>query len=447
MQVSVEALNDLERRLTIQVPAAQVTKEIQDRLISLSRRVKVDGFRPGKTPIKIVKRIYGDQVRYETVSELMEHSLREALVHEKLNPLGSPKLEPKNLEEGHDLEYCATFEIMPEFDPSGFESITVERPVAEVTEQDVDRMIETLRQQRAVWSSVDRSAQVGDRVRFDFHGTINGQDFAGGKRENAELVLGKGAMLKDFENHLIDLSASMETGFDLTFPEDYQAQEIAGKVAHFQIKLHVVEEAHLPEVDDAFAESFDIKEGGVASLRQSLRENMDRELRDGVKAVVKQQVLQGLLDANTIPLPRTLVNVEIEQLARQMRLPVDADDERTQQLKTVLFEADARRRVALGLLISRLATIQHIEVDEQRVREHLQSIAATYQEPDEVVRWYEQTPQALDNIRALVLEEQVVDWLLERAQVTEKTSTFADIMTPGKQPAAEDRAAGVPQDE
>lgn len=446
MQVSVEALNDLERRLTIQVPAAQVTKEIQDRLISLSRRVKVDGFRPGKTPIKIVKRIYGDQVRYETVSELMEHSLREALVHEKLNPLGSPKLEPKNLEEGHDLEYCATFEIMPEFDPSGFESITVERPVAEVTEQDVDRMIETLRQQRAVWSSVDRSAQVGDRVRFDFHGTINGQDFAGGKRENAELVLGKGAMLKDFENHLIDLSASMETGFDLTFPEDYQAQEIAGKVAHFQIKLHVVEEAHLPEVDDAFAESFDIKEGGVASLRQSLRENMDRELRDGVKAVVKQQVLQGLLDANTIPLPRTLVNVEIEQLARQMRLPVDADDERTQQLKTVLFEADARRRVALGLLISRLATIQHIEVDEQRVREHLQSIAATYQEPDEVVRWYEQTPQALDNIRALVLEEQVVDWLLERAQVTEKTSTFADIMTPGKQPAAEDNAAGVPHE-
>ncbi len=437
MQVSVETLSDLERRVTVQVPAEQVTKEIQDRLLSLSRRVKIDGFRPGKTPLKVVKRMYGDQVRYEAVSELMEHSLREALVQEKLNPLGGPKLEPKNLEEGHDLEYCATFEVMPEFDLSGFESIAVERPVADVTEQDVDHMIETLRQQRAIWNTVDRSAHIGDRVRFDFNGTIDGQEFAGGNRENAELILGKGTMLKDFETHLFNLNAGAETGFDLTFPEDYQAKEVAGKVAHFQIKLHIVEEAHLPEVDDAFAESFDVKEGGVAALRQSLRENMERELRDAIQTAVKKQVLQGLLEANTIPLPRTLIDVEIEQLARQMHLPTDASDERSQQFKTYLFEADARRRVALGLLISRLASIQNIKVDEQRVRQHLHSIAATYQEPAEVVRWYEQTPQALDNMRALVIEEQVVDWLLERAQVTEKTSTFAEIMTPGNQPVAE----------
>ncbi|CDH44380.1 MAG: trigger factor [Candidatus Competibacteraceae bacterium] len=432
MQVSVETLNDLERRVTVQLPAEQVTREIQDRLVSMSRRLKVDGFRPGKVPLKVIRRMYGDQARYEVVSELMEHSLREALVQEKLNPLGGPRLEPKMLEEGQDLEYCATFEVMPEFELSGFENIKVERPVAEVTDQDVDHMIETLRQQRVIWNAVERSACIGDRVRFDFEGASDGQGFAGGKGENADIVLGKGTMLKDFEDRLVGLSAGAETGFDLTFPEDYQAKEVAGKVAHFQIKLHRVEEAHLPEIDDAFAESFDVKEGGVAALRQSLRENMERELRQGINAAVKHQVLQGLLAANAIPLPRVLINSEIEQLARQLRLPPGADDERTQQLKTYVFEADARRRVALGLLISRLATAQDIKVDDQRVRNHLHSVAATYQEPTEVVRWYEQTPQALDSIRALVIEEQVVDWLLERAQVTEKTSTFAEIMTPNK---------------
>jgi trigger factor len=248
-------------------------------------------------------------------------------------------------------------------------------------------------------------------------------------------VLGKGTMLKDFEDRLIGLSAGAETEFDLTFPEDYHAKEVAGKVAHFQIKLHGVEEAYLPEVNEAFAESFDVKEGGVATLRQSLRENMERELRQGIKAAVKHQVLQGLLDANAIPLPQVLIRSEIEQLARQLRLPPGADDERAQQLKAYLFEADARRRVALGLLISQLASAQNIKVDDQRVRDHLHSVAATYQEPAEVVRWYEQTPQALDSIRALVIEEQVVDWLLERAQVTEKASTFAEIMTPDKSAA------------
>jgi trigger factor len=436
MQVSVETLNDLERRVTVQVPAEQVAKEIQDRLVSLSRRAKVDGFRPGKTPLNVIKRMYGDQVRYEAISELMEQSLREALVQEKLNPLGGPRLEPKTLEEGQDLEYCAIFEVMPDFKPSGFENIKVERPQAEVTDQDVDQMIETLRQQRTLWNSVDRSARVGDRVRFDFEGTIEGQSFPGGQGENAEIVLGKGTMLKDFEDRLIDSIAGAETGFDLTFPDDYQAKEVAGKVAHFQIKLHSVEEAHLPEVDEVFAASFDVKDGSVTALRQLLRDNMERELREGIKSAIKRQALQGLLDANPIPLPRTLINIEIEQLARQLRLPDGADDERTQQLKAYLFEAEASRRVALGLLISELATTQQIKVDDLRVRSHLETIASTYEQPAEVVRWYQQTPQAMDSIRALVLEEQVVEWLLEQAQVTDKTSTFAEIMTPDRTSAA-----------
>lgn len=439
MQVSVEMLNDLERRVTVQVPAERVAKEIQDRLVSMSRRVKVDGFRPGKVPLKLIRRMYGDQVRYEAVSELMEHSLRDALVQEKLNPLSGPRIEPKALEEGRDLEYSATFEVMPEFEPSGFENIRVERPVAEITEQDVDHMIETLRRQRAVWSAVERPARDGDRVRFSFEGKIDGQDFGGNKGENTQVVLGGASLLPDFEAQLIGLNAGAEIEFDLTFPNDYQARDIAGKTAHFQVKLHGIEEAHLPEVDDTFAENFDVKEGGVPALRQALRTNMERELREGIQTFVKRQVMQGLLEVNPIPLPRALVEAEIEQLARQFHFHANDNDEKTQekikQLKIQVFEAEARRRVALGLLVSKLAASQGIKVDENRVKARLDAFAAIHEEPAEVLRWYQETPNALNDVRALVLEEQVVDWVLERAQVTEKASTFAEITTLGRQPA------------
>ena len=433
MQVSVETLNDLERRVTVQVPAERVAKEIQDRLVAMSRKAKVAGFRPGKVPLKIIKQMYGDQARYETVSELMQNSLRDALVQENLTPLGGPSIEPKVLEEGQALEYSATFEVMPEFDLSGFDNIKVERPVAEITEQDVDLMIDNLRRQRTNWSAVERPAHDGDRVRFDFEGKIDGQDFSGNKGTNAQMVLGGKTMLPGFEAQLIGLSAGAESDFDLTFPDDYQTAEVAGKTAHFQVKLHGVEEAHLPELDDAFAASFDVKEGGIPALRQSLRANMERELRDGIQAAIKRQVMQGLLDGNPIPVPQALIGVEIEHLASQLRFPAGDNSERVRQLKMQLFEAEARRRVALGLLISKLAANQGIEPDGQRVRARLDAIAATYEEPAEVVRWYEQTPNALDNVRALALEDQVVDWVLERAQVTEKTSTFAEIMTPGQQ--------------
>ncbi len=436
MQVSVETLSDLERRVTVQVPADRLAKEVRDRLQSLSRRVKVDGFRPGKVPFKLIQRMYADQVRHEVVTELMKDTLHEALALEKLNPLGGPKIEPKNFEEGQDFEYCATFEIMPEFDPTGFENIRVERPVAEVTEQDVDNMILNLRLQRAVWNEVERPAREGDRVRIDFEGMIDRQNFSGGKGDNVSVVLGKGSVLKDFEARLTGLNAGAEIEFDITFPADYQVKDISGKTAHFRVKLHVVEEASLPEVDEAFAESFDVKKGGIAGLRRSLRENMERELRDGIKATVKRQVMQGLLDANQIPVPRLLIEHEIERLAGQLNFPANAKSEQSQQLKTQLFEPEARRRVALGLLIARVAADQEIKPDERRVRNYLETMASTYQEPAEVLRWYEQTPGALDNVRALMLEDQIVDWLLERAQVTEKATTFAEIMAPDKQPAA-----------
>ncbi|CDI03980.1 peptidyl-prolyl cis/trans isomerase (trigger factor), molecular chaperone involved in cell division [Candidatus Competibacter denitrificans Run_A_D11] len=432
MQVSVETLSDLERRVTVQVPAEKLTKEIQDRLLSLSKQVKVDGFRPGKVPFKMVKRLYGERVRYEAVTELMERSLHEALTLEKLNPLGGPRIEPKKIEEDQNLEYSATFEVMPEFEPTGFESIHVEKPVAEITDQDVDHMIQTLREQRTVWNKVDRPAAEGDRLYIDFEGKIDGESFAGGKAENATVILGKGTMLQDFENGLKGLRADEQTEFDVPFPEDYQAAELAGKTARFQVTIHDVEEPILPEVDEAFAESLDVKENGVAGLRQSLRENMERELRGGITAAIKRQVMQGLWDANPIPLPKVLIEAEIEHLARQLSFPAGGDDEKIRELKSKLFEREARRRVALGLLISRLAALNSIKADERRVRDYLATVASTYQEPAQVLRWYEKTPEALDNVRALVLEEQIVDWLLERGQVSEKTSTFAEVMALSK---------------
>lgn len=437
MQVSVEALNDLERRVTVQVPAEKVAKEIQSRLQTLSRQVKVAGFRPGKVPLKMVKRLHGSQVQFEVASELMERSLREALIQERLNPLGQPRIEPKPLEEGQDFEYSVTFEVLPEFETTGFETIRIERPVAEVTEQDIDQMIDTLRWQRANWSSVERPASLHDRLQFDFDSTIDGQHPPGGQGKEVEVILGRKMTLPELEEKLIGLSPGTETEFDLTFPKDYPVSNIAGKTAHMQIKLHRVEEATLPDIDDAFAEGFDIREGGMARLRQSLRDNMERELREGIKAAVKRQVMQGLLVANQIPLPQALVDQEVDRLAHQMmNVPpnVENDDE-IRQIKNHLFDAEARRRLALGLLISNLATKQHIEIDEQRVRAFLESMSVAYEEPDEWIHACEQDPEQISNVRGLVFEDQVVEWVLERAQVTEKKSTFSEVTAPPQQPA------------
>lgn len=430
--VSVETLSDLERRVTVRVPAAEVAQKVQDELRSLSRRAKVDGFRPGKAPLKLIQRMYGQQVHLDAITELMEHSLRDALVQEKLDPIGGPKVESKSLamEDGADLEYSATFEVIPEFEPTGFENIRVERPVAEVTDQDVDEMIETLRQQHANWRIVERPAQTADRVRFDFEGKLDGQDFPGNQGKGVQLILGKGSMLADFEAQLTGLAAGAATEFDLTFPTDYHAAEVAGKTAQFTVQLHQVEEAEPPEVDEAFARRFDVLEGGVPALRQSLRDNMERELGDGIQAAVKRQVMQGLLENNTVSLPRALIAAEVERLAQQLHFPAQNQDEKIQELKWKLFETEARRRVTLGLLISRIATGQSITPDEQRVQARLNALASTYEKPEQVVHWYESTPEALENLRAVALEEQVVEWVLERAQLSDRSSSFTEVMKP-----------------
>ena len=436
MQVSVEALSDLERRVTVQVPAEQVTREIQSRLQALSRQVKMPGFRPGKVPLKIVKRLHGGKVQAEVAGDLLEQSLRDALTQEKLNPLSLPRIEPKPFEEGQDFEYSVTFEVMPAFQTTGFETIQIERPVAEVTEQDIDEMVENLRWQQASWNPVEHPAEWNNRLQLDFDGAIDGRPFPGHQAKNASLILGRKMTLPELEQKLIGLSSGAETEFDVTFPQDYSARAVAGQTVHLQVKIHLVEEATLPDVDDAFAERFDIREGGMARLRQSLRDNMERELREGIKTSIKQQVFQGLLQANPIALPQALIDQEVDQMAAQMELSANTrDEDALRPIKNQMFGAQARRRLMIGLLLTDLATRNHIQLDEQRVRAFLKSLAAAYEEPEKWMSACEQDQKTMDNVRGLVFEDQVIDWVLARAQITEKPSAFAEVTAPLQHPA------------
>lgn len=433
MQVSVEDLGGLERRMTVQIPAEQIEQEVQDRLKSLSRKAKLDGFRPGKVPVKVMKRMYGPQVHQEVVSDVLQSSFQEALIQEKLRPAGGPQIEPKSLEAGKDLEYSVTFEVFPEFEVTGIDGLRVERPVAEVTEADIDAMLETLRKQRTDWNPVERPAQEGDRVNITFEGKLNGEDFPGNKGEDVPVVLGAGMMNKDFEEKLSGVKAGDETEFDVSFSEDYHPKEIAGKTVHFSVKVNTVAEPRLPEIDDEFASGFGIEEGGVEGLRKAVKENMERELDEKIKATVKKQVMDKVLEANNILVPQAMVNEEIERLAQQSNSPPGTEgDEQAAKAKAERFEEGARRRVALGLIISRLVAAHNIQSDSGRVRTKLESIASSYEDPQGLMQWYSQNPQAMEGIRALVLEEQVVDWLLERAEVVEKPSSFDAIVKPNQ---------------
>jgi trigger factor len=430
MQVSVEELEGLERRITVQVPAENIDPKIQDRLKSLIPKVKLSGFRPGKVPLKVIKRMYGPQVRQEVLEEVLENSYRDALSQSNLRPVGSPKIEPQTLKEGEDLQYTATFEILPEFEVVGTDGIEVERQVAEVTEADVDNMIETVRKQRTEWLDVDRPCQKEDRVTIDFEGLIDGQEFPHNKQEDMPLVLGSGSMPEAFENSLIGLEKDAEKEFEASFPDDHQVADLAGKTVHFNVKVKAVAEPKLPEVDAAFAEAFGAD--SVAGLRDLVRTNMCQELEKRNEENVKDQLLQSLKKANDVKAPQALINAEIEQMAHRAGLTGNEKNDAITELKNKVFAEPARDRVAFGLILSRLADTHNIKPDEARVRDKVKTIAASYDEPDNVARWYEGNPQAMNSVHSLVVEEQVIDWLLERANITEKQVTFDEVMKPGK---------------
>ncbi|MEX0734687.1 MAG: trigger factor [Steroidobacteraceae bacterium] len=436
MMVSVETLSGLERRLQVSVPATRVRQQVDARLLKVSRTARIKGFRPGKAPIHVVRKHYGPQVRDEVVSDLIRETLAEALRQEKLQPAGGPRIEPQKTEQQDDLRYTATFEVYPQFELKGAGSIRLTRPAAVVAEADLDAMIESLRQQRPVWSEAERGCRDGDRITIDFEGRIGGEPFDGGKSENLVIVLGSGRLLPDFEQGVRGAAAGEKRAFDLRFPDEYQVKPLAGKTARFQAIVRKVEESHLPEVDAAFCEAFGVTDGGIEALRAEVRENMERELAQAVHARLKTQVMDQLLAGNPIAVPRALVEAEIRDMQMEF-LRRAATREARELPPRQTFEQAARRRVALGLILNEVIRQAGIQPDATQVQARLDEIVSGFSDPDAARRQYLQNEAATRQLQMSVLEDQAVAWVIGQAQVTDQPSSFKDIMNFGADPASQ----------
>jgi len=437
MMVSVEALKGLERRMQVSVPASRVEQQVDKRLLNVSRTARIKGFRPGKAPIHVVRKHYGAQVREEVVGDLIRETFAEAVQREQLVPAGGPRIEPVATDKGGDLKYNATFEVYPKFEISGVEGMELMRPKASVADSDVDTMIESLRKQRPNFVPVERASADSDRLTIDFEGRLDGEPFEGGKAEGHQFVLGAGRMLKDFEEGIRGAAAGETRTFDVAFPADYPAKNLAGKTARFTVTVKAVDEVQLPEVDDEFCKAFGVDEGGVEALRAEVRENMERELAQAIRNRLKAQVMDKLLAANPLELPSVLVEQEIRDLQVEALRRMGARSAR-QLPPREPFEANAKRRVALGLLLNEAIRKSGIKLDAGRVQARLDDLVAGFEDPAAAREQYTGNEGALRQLQMMVLEDQVVDHIVAAAKVTEQPATFKDIMNFGAEEASEE---------
>ncbi|WP_088331741.1 trigger factor [Lacimicrobium sp. SS2-24] len=429
MQVSVETTQGLERRLTITVPAEKVDTAVKSRLQQLAKTQRINGFRPGKVPVNVIKKRFGQAVRQEVAGEVMQRNFYEAVVQEKLNPAGMPAFELQKDTDGEDLEFVASFEVYPDVEIKDLDKIKVEKPVVEITDKDLDNMMDTLRKQHANWKEGKRKAKKEDRVTIDFVGTIDGEEFEGGKAEDFQLELGKGSMIPGFEDPIVGHKPGEEVIADVTFPEDYHADKLKGKEAQFKITIKKVEGLDLPKVDDEFAKLFGVEDGGVEALRDEVRKNMQRELEQTLKNQVKEQVINGLVESNQIDLPKALVDQEVNQL-RQQALQRFGNQQQGNmpELPAELFEENARRRVSVGLLLGEVIKQKELKVDEGKVQSLIETTASAYEDPEEVINYYKSNKELMQQMQNLALEEQAVESLLADAKVKEVKKKFDDIM-------------------
>ena len=424
MQVSVETSTGLTRRMKVQIPAEQVEQQVQNKLQELARSVRLDGFRPGKVPLSVVRKRYGPQVRAETADELIASTYEEALRQQNLQPVGEPDIEQMRNEPGEPFEYVATFDVYPDVELPELGDLTIKRPVAEVSDADLDNMLDKLRRQRMTWSQVERAAQQGDQLDIDFEGKIDGEAFAGNSATHVPLELGSNTMIPGFEEQLVGAKAGETRTIEVTFPADYNSKEVAGKTAQFEVKVNAVSEPLLPELNDEFARAFGVGEGGLDSLRAEVRKNMERELEAAIKVKVKKQVLDALLERADLDVPASLVDQEVEFLIKNEGGSADTG----QGADRAALEDEARRRVALGLLIAEIVKRNQLQVDPDRVRSMIESIAASYEKPEEVVQWYYSNQEMLLGIQTCVREDTVVDWVIDQVKVVDESMTFDEIM-------------------
>jgi trigger factor len=428
MQVSVESGDGLELRMTVELPANKIEEAVSKRLKQIGRTAKMDGFRPGKVPMNILRRQYGGQVLQEVYGQMIESSYQEALNQEKLHPAGMPKIEPKVSDAEGVFSYIATLEVMPEVGQVKAEGI-ISRPVAEITDEDVTEMIEKLRKQRASWSAVDRAAAEGDQVKINFKGLMEGEAFEGGTASDVPLVLGSKRMIEGFETGLVGVVKEEKRSLELKFPEDYRVEELAGKQVTFEVEVNEVAEEMLPEMDDTFANEFGASEG-VDKLKDDIRENMQRELEQRIKTKVKNQVMELIVGSNSLEIPVALIDEEVKALRKQTRSQL-REGSGSIELPSSMFEEQARRRVTLGLLIAEAIKQNKIELDNERVRSAIEEYAASYEDPEEVIKHYYTDRSQLTAVQNLVLEEQVVDWVLEQVDVADEPTSFSELTAEG----------------
>ncbi len=442
MQVSVETMEGLERKLTIAVPSDRIDSAVNERLQEAAKNIRLNGFRKGKVPLKVVKNKFGKGVRQEVLGEIMSQSFYEAITSENLKPAGQPRIEESKDEEGKDLEFTAIVEVYPEIELPDLGKVTAERLTAEVTDADVDEMIETLRQQRMTWETVERAAADKDMVNIDYTGTKDGEEFAGGKAAGQSLVLGSERMIPGFEDGIIGKSAGDEFTLDLTFPEEYHNEELAGAAVQFAITLNSVSEQKLPEVDEEFYKSFGVDEGGEEAFRQEVVSNMQREMKTASRNKLKNAVMDSLIGMVDVTPPKSLVGSEIQQLKQQMLQQMGGGQGMdVNQLPNEIFTEQAERRVILGLVLGEIIREQNLRADPAKVREAVEELASTYESPEEVVKWYYSNEEQLGAIEQSVIEDQVFDYIIEAAGIGEKQVSYQEVIK------AEGPKANVPADE
>lgn len=434
MQVSVETTQGLERRMTVALPSEDIDSAVMERLQSLSKTTRINGFRPGKVPFKVVKKRYEPQVRSEVLGSLINRSYFDAVQQEKLRPAGQPDIVPgENSEDDSEtgFSFVATFEVYPDFDPIFNDSIKVTRPLVSIEQSDIDEMLENLRKQRTEFTVVDRESQNDDQIVIDFVGRMDGEEFDGGTAEKAPLVLGSNSMIPGFESQLLGMKAGEEKTIQITFPEEYQAEHLAGKETEFDITVHEVKESTLPELTEDLIRTFGIEDGTIESLRADIRKNMERELKTRVENQVKTQVMDGLVELNPIDVPSSLVTEEIQRQREQLmqQMPAESD---SSMLADELFTEQATRRVKLGLVVAEIIQRNEIKADAAAVRTQVEQMASSYQDPQQVIDYYYGNPEMLKNIEGLVLEDAVTTSVLDAATVSDEPTTFKDIMNPSE---------------
>ena len=438
MQVSIETTSGLERRLTVGVPAERVDAEVDNRLRQAVKNVRLPGFRPGKVPIKVMRQRFGAGVRQEVLGEVMSQTFQDAVQQENLHPAGQPEIEARSIEAGRDLEYVATFEVFPDISVREVSDFTVEKPSADVSDADVEEIIKVFRKQQGSWESVERPAETGDQVILDYEGTRDGAEFEGGTATDAELELGSGRMIPGFEDGIVGMQAGDEKTLSLTFPEDYQAEELQGAEVEFKIQVKDVKALELAPLDATLFASYGVEGDDEDKFRQEVADNMRRELRNAVEAKVKQQVMDALLESHSdLDIPKALVKQEIDNLRQQMFQQFGGGAGQDLDLESLLpdnmFSERAERRVKLGLLLNEMIRTLELHADADRVRAEIEEMASTYEDPQEVINWYYANQEQLANVESKVLEDQVVERLLEKAAIAEMPCTYQEAISQGQQ--------------